>query len=137
MLRRTIASDPPPFPARPVRVVIEDPALLVGDLTTPTAAIEITACGGPRDEREPCPLVTDGACPLGPCDVVVSALEGPWAPSVCAAWSETSTPTVDATGVTATDPADRLHHHIGAVLQRLSASCGTVWEPPSGRPSTP
>lgn len=43
---------PPPFPGRSVRVLIEDPALVVGDLAFPSAAIEVRACGGPRDERE-------------------------------------------------------------------------------------
>lgn len=119
MLQRTAAVNPPLLPARPLRVLIEDPALIVDDLATPTAAIDITACSGPCDEREVCPLVMDGSCPLGPCDVVVSALTGPWARSVRAAWAETSTPVVDAIGLTATDPAERLHHHIGAAIQRL------------------
>jgi hypothetical protein len=79
MDRRTTAIDPPPVPGRPLRVLIEDPALIVEDLATPTAAIEVTACSGPRDEHEVCPLVMDGTCPLGPCDIVVSALTGPWA----------------------------------------------------------
>ncbi|HEX6568536.1 MAG TPA: hypothetical protein VF015_05200 [Acidimicrobiales bacterium] len=110
------------MPARPLRVLIEDPALMVDDLATPTTAIDVTACSGPRDEREMCPLVMDGTCPLGPCDIVVSALTGPWAPSVRAAWAETSTPVVDAVGLTATDPAERLQHHIGAAIQRLWAT---------------
>jgi hypothetical protein len=121
MLQRTSTANPPPFPGRPVRVLIEDPALVVGDLATPSSAIEVRACGGPCDEREECPLVMDGACPLGPCDIVVSALKGPWAPSVRAAWAETSTPMVDATDLAATDPTKRLHHHIGAAIQRLWA----------------
>lgn len=54
----------------------------------------------------------DGRCPLGPCDIVVSSLEGPWAPSMRAAWAETSTPMVDATDLAATDPTERLQHHI-------------------------
>jgi hypothetical protein len=108
-----------------VRVLIEDPALIVDDLETPTAAIDVTVCGGPRDEREVCPLVMDGTCPLGPCDIIVSALEGSWAPSVRAAWAETSTPMVDARDLAATDPTERLHHHIGAAIQRLCAPYGT------------
>jgi hypothetical protein len=97
----------------------QDPALIVDDLVAPTGAIEVTASSGPRDEREVCPLVMDGTCPLGPCDIVVSALVGPWAPSVRAAWAQTSTPIVDATDPAATDPAQRLHYHLGAALQRL------------------
>jgi hypothetical protein len=120
MLQRTTATNsPPPVPARPLRVLIEDPALIVDDLATPTAAIDVTVCCGPRDEREVCPLVMDGSCPLQPCDVVVSALNGPWAPSVRAAWAQTSIPMVDATDLTVTDPTKRLHHHIGAAIQRL------------------
>jgi hypothetical protein len=121
MLQRTTALDASPLPGRPLRVIIEDPALIVDDLAAPTGAIEVTACSGPRDEREVCPLVMDGTCPFGPCDIVVSALEGPWAPSVRAAWAQTSTPIVDATDLAATDPAQRLHHQIGAALQRLWA----------------
>jgi hypothetical protein len=119
MLQRSTAISPPPLPARPLRVLIEDPALIVDDLATPTASIEVTACSGPRGEREVCPLVMGGSCPIEPCDVVVSALTGPWAPSVRAAWAQTSTPMVDATELTATDPTERLHHHIGAAIQRL------------------
>jgi hypothetical protein len=122
MLQRTTPINPPPFPGRPLRVLIEDPALIVDDLATPTAAIDVTACSGPRHEQEVCPLVMDGTCPLGPCDIVVPALKGPWAPSVRAAWAQTSTPMVDATNLAPTDPTERLHHHIGAALQRLWAT---------------
>jgi hypothetical protein len=126
MLQRTIASKPPLSPARPLRVLIEDPGLILDELATPTAAIHVTACNGPRDERDVCPLVMDGTCPLGPCDIVVSALEGPWAPSVCAAWAETSTPLVDASDLDATDPTERLRHHIGAAIGHLSVLYGAV-----------
>jgi hypothetical protein len=121
MLQRTTALNASPLLGRPLRVIIEDPALIVDDLAAPTGAIEVTACSGPCDEREVCPLVMDGTCPLGPCDIVVSALEGPWAPSVRAAWAHSPTPMVDATDLAVTDPAQRLHHHIGAALQRLWA----------------
>jgi len=119
MLQRTTAVVPPPVPGRPLRVLIEDPALITDGLATPTVAVEVTVCSGPCNEREVCPLVTDGTCPLEPCDIVVSALKGPWAPSVRAAWAETSIQIVDATDVAATDPTERLHHHIGAAIQRL------------------
>ena len=119
MLQRTTAVDPPLVPGRPFRVLIEDPALIADELATPSDAIEVTVCSGPRDEREVCPLVMDGTCPLEPCDVVVSALKGPWTPSVRAAWAETSTEIVDATALAATDPAERLRDHIGAAIQRL------------------
>jgi hypothetical protein len=126
MQQRTTAIDTPLVPGRPLRVLIEDPAVIVEDLATPTAAIDVTACSGPCDEQEVCPLVMDGACPLGPCDIVVSALTGPWAPSVRAAWAQTDTPIVDATDLAATDPTERLHHHIGAAIHRLSATYGAI-----------
>lgn len=119
MLQRETAIDPPTVPARPLRVLVEDPALVVDELATPSAAVEVTVCSGPRDERDECPLVMNGGCPLEPCDIVVSALTGPWAPSVRAAWARTSTPLVDAGALTATDPTERLHHHIGAAIQHL------------------
>lgn len=119
MLQRTTAINPSPVPGRPLRVLIEDPALIADELATPTDAIEVTVCSGPRDEREVCPLVMDGTCPLEPCDIVVTVLDGPWAPSVRAAWAETFTQIVDASDLAATDPTERLHHHIGAAIQRL------------------
>jgi hypothetical protein len=76
VLQRTTASNPPPVPVRRLRVLIEDAALSVDDLATPTAAIDVTACSGTPDERDVCPLVMDGTCPLGPCDIVLSALVG-------------------------------------------------------------
>jgi hypothetical protein len=126
VLQRTTASNPPPVPVSRLRVLIEDAALSVDDLATPTAAIDVTACSGPRDERDVCPLVMDGTCPLGPCDIVLSALNGLWAPSVRAAWAQTSTPMVDATDLAATDPTERLHRHIDAAIQRLRATYGAV-----------
>ena len=68
MLQRTTAVDPPPVPGRPFRVLIEDPALIADELATPSDAIEVTVCSGLHDEREVCPLVMDGTCPLEPCD---------------------------------------------------------------------
>ena len=82
---------PPTVPGRPLRVVIEDPALIADAQATPTDAIE-----------------------------------GPWGPSVRAAWAEASTQVVDATGVAATDPTERLHHRIGAAIQRLWPASGAV-----------
>jgi hypothetical protein len=126
VLQRTTASNPPPVPVSRLRVLIEDAALSVDNLATPTAAIDVTACSGPRDERDVCPLVMDGTCPLGPCDIVLSALNGLWAPSVRAAWAQTSTPKVDATDLAAIGPTERLHHHINAAIQRLWATYGAV-----------
>ena len=120
MYQRMTVTPATPFPLRPLRIVIEDPALLLADVH-PAGAFEITMCSGPC-EGDVCPLVMDGSCPLGPCDLVVSALEGPWAHSVHAAWEETGTPVVDARGVTTEDPEARVAHHVGAALQRLLAA---------------
>jgi hypothetical protein len=116
-------------PVRPPRLLVEDPHLAGTDAPLHPAA-EITICGGPADEREECPLVMDGSCPLGGFDAVVTALDGPWARSVRAAWAETSVPVVEAGGLETTDPAQRLRHHVGAALQQLA----TMPEPRSDAP---
>ncbi|GEM_PF-2668821 len=116
MLRRT-SEQQQAFPGRRARILIEDAHLATASVESPSRAFEIVTCSGPEDEREECPLVADGTCPEGPFDVVVSALDGPWARPVCAAWQRSTTPVVDATGVTTTDPAERLEHHVGAALR--------------------
>lgn len=118
-MQRTSAPTSRALPLRPLRLLVEDPHVAMGDLPAPSAGLEITACAGPTDEAEVCPLVMDGSCPLGAFDVVVTALDGPWASCVHAAWAQTRTPVVDARGVTVSDPEERLTHHIGAALQRL------------------
>lgn len=128
MLRRAIASAPAPAPQRGLRILIEDPLLLPADLPPPGSAFDVTVCAGPCD-GEVCPLVMDGACPLAPCDAVVTALDGPWARSVHAAWTRTGTPVVDARHVAATDAAERLTHHVGAALQRLWEPLTSEWRP--------
>jgi hypothetical protein len=107
-----------------LRVLVEDPVLIAGDVHPPIP-VAITLCSGPCDEREICPLVTDGRCPLGRFDVVVSSLNGAWGRSVRAAWAETATPVADATELAASDPGERLTHHIGTAIQRLFAEAGT------------
>jgi hypothetical protein len=109
------------FPGRALRVLIEDPTLVAGDYTAP-GGIQATVCAGPHDERETCPLVTEGACPVGPCDVVVTALEGPWAASVRAAWTDAGMPLVDASAAATDDAAQRFSSHIGAALHQLSVT---------------
>jgi hypothetical protein len=108
-------------PLRPLRILIEDPTL-VTQAPNHSMAVDITTCSGPRDDRDTCPLVMDGRCPLGPFDVVVTALRGPWARCVRAAWAETNTPLIDAGGLATPDPDERFAHHVGAALQGL-------WEP--------
>jgi len=120
MLHRTTVTTPPRIPLRPVRVLVEDPRAMSGDLQAPPA-FEVTTCAGPG-EGEVCLLVMDGRCPLGPCDVVVTALDGPWARSVRAAWLETGTAVVDAGELATADPSARLAHHVGAAMQQLWAS---------------
>lgn len=116
MLYRTTPSTPGRAPLRPVRLLVEDPTLLPTDVAR-TTAFEITRCSGPI-QGEVCPLVTSGECPLGPFDVAVCALDTAWAPSVIAAWAETATTVIDATGLSAEDPVARFRHHIGAAVQQ-------------------
>jgi len=103
-----------------LRVLIEDPLLADAELPRPPGPVELTVCSGPRGTAETCPLVMDGNCPHGPFDVVVTALDGPWARSVRAAWDQTSTPVVDARQLDETDPDRRLAHHLGAAYQHLT-----------------
>jgi hypothetical protein len=117
MKQRTTVPEAPRAPIRPVRVLIEDPALLGSALDCP-GGFELVACSGPEGV-DVCPLVMDGTCPLGPCDVVVTTLAGPWAGSVRAAWHEAGAVLVDAAELAAAEPNARLNHHVGAAIQRL------------------
>jgi hypothetical protein len=117
MLHRTTPSPrPTPIPLRSLRVLVEDPGLTGTAVTVP--GVEVTTCGGPRGEEQ-CPLVMSGACPLGPFDAVVSALDGPWATSVRRAWAAAGTPVVDGGGTAAAAPNARLRLHVGAALHEL------------------
>jgi len=80
------------------RILVEDDAL---DLTTLdlspacAAAFDIVVCTGPREDRDLCPLVTNGTCPATERpDVVVTAmaLDNPWRASVIAAWASEGVP---------------------------------------------
>ena len=121
VLQRTTSARPVVGPLRPLRVLIED-SQLVTHRADAVTGMDITVCGGPGSEHETCPLVMDGHCPLGPFDVVVSALDGQWARSVSAAWAETPTPVIDARDFASVDPDERLAHHLGAAVQALWAS---------------
>jgi hypothetical protein len=121
MLRRTVSATITEHPWRPPRILIEDPALL--DAPIPRAvrdAFDVTICSGPDGGREICPLVVDGCCPAGPVDVVVSALDSEWAPSVRAAWRRTGTPLVEVDDAPEL-PAARLAHHMGAAVHCIQA----------------
>lgn len=78
-----------PTPGRRPRILVEDDGVAIPG--SPAAAggavgADVILCRGPADAGERCPLVTDGACPLGTPDVVVCALGGPWRRSVESAW---------------------------------------------------
>lgn len=118
MRSHTVASEEPPWPLRPLRVLIEDPAL-ADDVPPSPTPFDVTVCAGPAHEAEVCPLVLEGRCPLGSFDVVVGALDGPWERSVRAAWGLTSTPYVDDCAGLPQDPEARLTHHLGAALQQM------------------
>jgi len=111
---------PSPFPGRRLRVLIEDPAVPIADAPRLLGSVDVTACSGPTDDREVCPLVAGGECPHGSFDVVVSALDPSWGAPVCGAWELTSTPVVAATDVTATDPEERLAEHVAAAVRHLA-----------------
>jgi hypothetical protein len=121
MFQRTVhAPDPVPWPARRSRVVIEDAALATAALQVPSSlGLDVTICSGPSSEREPCPLVLEGRCPLGPCDVVVCGLDGPWATSVHAAWREAGAVVLDGSDGLPESAEDRLRHHLGAAVTAL------------------
>jgi hypothetical protein len=120
MRRQTITPGPTPTSELRLRIIVEDPRLVEPALHTSTGAVEVAVCAGPCD-GEVCPMVMMGSCPLGPCDAVVTALDGPWARSVRAAWRSTGTPVVDACELATTDPGERLRHHVGAALKALWA----------------
>jgi hypothetical protein len=105
---------------RRLRILIEDPTLATAWLGDEwRAGMEVAICSGPSSDREECPLVMDGRCPLGPVDVVVCGLDGPWARSVHAAWLEKPLLVVDAReGIEGSAP-ERFKHHIGAALAAI------------------
>jgi hypothetical protein len=119
MRREEIDATQVPFPGRRPKVLVEDPALAGQGLASPWAGVDVTTCSGPADEHDVCPLVAEGACPHGDFDVVVSALGGPWAGPVRAAWEETPK-IVPATEITATDPEERMDLHVSAALKHLA-----------------
>jgi hypothetical protein len=117
MLQRKLPQGGSAVPGRRFRLVIEDRELAHDRALSDDGALpfDVRVCAGPRSEAEACPLVTDGRCPLGPCDAVVTALEGPWARSVCAAWREDGVPLVVAADASSTGRA-RLDRAVAAAL---------------------
>ena len=85
------------LPVRRLRIIVEDPALVMTDaVNAPT--VEVRCCSGPEDVSERCPLVCDDRCPLGPADVVVCNLAGPWSVAVARAWSRAGVPVTSTLG---------------------------------------
>ena len=119
MMRRRTLTSKPITPMKPIRVVIEDAELAAASTAIDApGCMDVRICSGPASSAEICPLVVDGTCPLGPADVVVTSLDGPWAPSVAAAWREK--------GVLAAAPPSgefppeaRVRAHLGAAYQAL------------------
>lgn len=103
-------------PARLVRVVIEDRALAEAAASADVPGLDVRICSGPIGDHETCPLVLDGSCPLGPCDVVVCGLDGPWAPAVRNAWADAG---VVVTPPSTTDSSPSLNGSVGSALQTL------------------
>jgi hypothetical protein len=86
MLQRRLPAEPT-TPLLSILVVVEEPFLAAaGDWATDTAGLDVRLCSGQTGKHESCPLVGDGACPMGPCDVVVCNLDRPWATPVQRAW---------------------------------------------------
>ena len=80
------------IPGRSIRIVIESDRLAATPIELRSfGGTDVSICSGPGGTAEYCPLVADGLCPIGECDVVVSSLDGPWANAVHAAWADRGT----------------------------------------------
>ena len=118
MLQRSVPRTSP-LPGRPVRVLIESADLASQPVPARRlGGVEVAICSGPTSLEDACPLVTEGVCPMGDCDVVASELEGPWAPSVRNAWLRNGV-VVTSTRGAASSPEDRFDAHLGAALSAL------------------
>lgn len=117
------------LPVRRARVLIEDPHLAGDEVQhIDCGPVEVLVCSGPQARGEVCPLVADGACPLGSVDAVVSSLDGPWAAPVAAAWAEAGVRVIDGLG-SDEDPCDRVRHAVGAALAAAHGPLGEALEP--------
>jgi len=107
-------------PGKPLRVLIEAPDLAgASALPRRLSGIEVAVCSGPHDETKPCPLVVDGACPFGDCDIVVSALDGPWAEPVRRAWAAANVVLTTGSGHMSASTEDAFDTYLGAGLLAL------------------
>jgi len=130
MLQRRLPSrSGPDLPQRQLRLVIEDPVIARdrGPVEAGATPFDVRVCAGPRSSAEVCPLVTEGRCPLGPCDAVVTAIDGPWAHCVRAAWRQAGVPVVEVPGGGATDARVRLDRAVAATMAALAPT-----DPPVG-----
>lgn len=115
MLHRTLPPRGGP-PVRRLRVLLEDPLLAVATFDRAgDAGVQINICSGPDGATEVCPLVADGTCPFGRCDVVVSFLDGPWGPAVAEAWRRQGVAGRRAGG-SETGPDERFRRALGIAL---------------------
>ena len=132
MLHRSVPPKAGP-PVRRARVVIED--LVLADAVLDqceTVGMEITICSGPRSEHEICPLVVDGTCPVGSCDVVVCGLDGPWAHSVEQAWQREGVLFARTAPDPSSPPTRRLDASVGEAVRMLfAAQYGTPGQEPA------
>ena len=60
----------------------------------PVPGFDVIVCSGPESGADTCPLVLDGACPVGKPDVVVCSLGDDWRRPVAAAWRQEGVPVV-------------------------------------------
>jgi len=70
-------------------------------------------------DHEFCPLVSDGVCPLGSFDVVVSDLDGPWAEPVRRAWEQQPVPVARVTRAPDVDATEHVRACVGAAMAVL------------------
>lgn len=136
MLQRSIPARSA-LPGRRVRVLVEtdDPSTLA-NAGRSLPGLDVMLCSGPTSADEVCPLVAEGTCPLGACDVVVSDLRGPWAHPVREAWLDSGAVVTPASVGRWSAPADQLDAYLGAALTALyRAQYGR--RPTAGHEATP
>ena len=122
MLQRTLTGRSR-TPLRPIRVLIESDRLAAGSVRSlGVGGIDVTVCSGPAPTHEYCPLVTDGRCPAGPCDVVVSSLDQPWGESVHRAWTREGVVAIRINDG-APPVGDPFDMYVGAALTALHRAC--------------
>lgn len=119
MLHRSIRSARE-LPGHRVRILVETniPGAAHFDGRTPFGT-DVDVCSGPLTDHELCPLVSNGACPLGSFDVVVSDLDGPWAEPVRRAWEQQAVPMAQVTRTGEVDATEHVRACVGAAMAEL------------------